>query len=137
MNNHNALSFLRLYVEENKNAFHEGVEYVDNRGFIDGFGIESILEGTAKQSFAQEFSKTLDLGDEASEAGEDPEWDARVEYVLKSIERLLKNTSLFGSSSYGTNTLEMYKLREAQRLADRMEWFTSLDKAGMNLTKNA
>jgi len=129
MTTHNTLKFLREYAEEHKDGFRNGVEYIENRGFLDGFGVEAVLEGMAKQAFARDFDNIISRGDTADAEGEDPEWAARLEHMTNVVDRVLKTTLLFNSSSYGSNTLDLYKVKEAQKLTDKLNWTRALDKA--------
>lgn len=122
----NTLKFLRDYAEQNKDGFKDGVTYVDNRGFFDGFGVEALLEGIAKQGFAREFDYIIKLGDEVAENG-DPEWVERIEYIHRAVLRVLTSTLLFNSSSFGSNAMDMYKVREAQKIIEKLGWNRALD----------
>lgn len=116
------LKFLNDYIEDNINGYQDGLDYVEKRGFVDSFGVERILTGIASRSFAMLFQRVL-------EGDSDESLEARIKYLREEVNEELVSTNIGASSSPAQNTMDIYKIREAQKLARNFQWWMSVDGA--------
>ena len=119
-NTENTIKFLKTYIETHESAWDAAVKYIDDRGWIDSFGIDALLQATAKQEFARGFRLIF-------EHYEDNDEEA-IKAVIKATNSALVNTTMFNSSSFGENALSVFRVKEAQALADKLSWWRAVDE---------